>query len=81
MPLCYTFCSVASHIVSGLDTPTPCSWPCRTSRQPPMSAYLRILFLTALLSLAGCGHKGPLYLPGQKPPAKSAPADPAAVKP
>jgi len=46
-----------------------------------MSAYLRILFLIALLSLAGCSKPSELYLPGQKPPAKSAPADPAAVKP
>lgn len=30
-----------------------------------------ILFLLVLiLSLAGCGYKGPLYLPDQKPAAK-----------
>jgi predicted small lipoprotein YifL len=46
-----------------------------------MPAPLRPLILIALLTLAGCGHKGPLYLPGQKPPAKSAPADPAPARP
>jgi predicted small lipoprotein YifL len=34
-----------------------------------------MLFIAALLS--GCGHKGPLYLPGQKPPSgKPATAQP-----
>ena len=28
----------------------------------------KLLFLIVALLLAGCGHKGPLYLPGQKPP-------------
>jgi predicted small lipoprotein YifL len=28
----------------------------------------KLLLLIVALLLAGCGHKGPLYLPGQKPP-------------
>jgi predicted small lipoprotein YifL len=40
---------------------------------------LPLLIIAALLS--GCGHKGPLYLPGQKPPsgkpATTQPAQPA----
>lgn len=31
-----------------------------------MHSKLLLLIIAALLS--GCGHKGPLYLPGQKPP-------------
>jgi predicted small lipoprotein YifL len=37
----------------------------------PFTKLIAILLLTVLA--AGCGHKGPLYLPGQKP----APAKPA----
>jgi predicted small lipoprotein YifL len=41
--------------------------------------------LAALLILAGCGYKGPLYLPKPKPaaqqPAQPAPAQPAEAKP
>ena len=32
---------------------------------------LTIILLLTLLA-AGCGHKGPLYLPGEKPAAKPA---------
>lgn len=30
----------------------------------PGSTKLAVAFLTALMLLAGCGQKGPLYLPG-----------------
>jgi predicted small lipoprotein YifL len=35
--------------------------------------------LGVLLLLAGCGQKGPLYLPDKKPAAVAAPAQPAAA--
>ena len=42
-----------------------------------MHSKLLMLIIAALLS--GCGHKGPLYLPGQKPPSgKPATTQPAA---
>jgi predicted small lipoprotein YifL len=31
--------------------------------------HSKLLFLMVVALLAGCGHKGPLYLPDQKPPA------------
>jgi predicted small lipoprotein YifL len=42
----------------------------------PSKPSLPILLIIAAL-LAGCGHKGPLYLPSQKPAA----AKPATVQP
>jgi predicted small lipoprotein YifL len=39
-----------------------------------------LLPLIVLAMLAGCGHKGPLYLPKPKPEAKK-PADPPAAAP
>jgi len=39
-----------------------------------------ILMLMLMLSVAGCGYKGPLYLPKDKPAAvKPAPVPPAPV--
>lgn len=52
----------------------------------PSKPSLPIVLIIAAL-LAGCGHKGPLYLPSQKPPAakpagsQPAPADPATAQP
>jgi predicted small lipoprotein YifL len=44
-----------------------------------------LVLLVVLLMLAGCGYKGPLYLPKPKPavqqPAQPAPAQPAEAKP
>jgi predicted small lipoprotein YifL len=37
------------------------------------------LLAGVVLVLAGCGQKGPLYLPDQKPAAVTAPAPPAAA--
>jgi predicted small lipoprotein YifL len=35
-------------------------------------AHVRfLLVLTLLLATAGCGQKGPLYLPGETPPART----------
>ncbi|MGE0557090.1 MAG: lipoprotein [Burkholderiales bacterium] len=36
------------------------------------------LLLILILSVAGCGYKGPLYLPDQKPGAKKPAPKPAA---
>ena len=36
-------------------------------------AALAALSLAAVILLGGCGQRGPLYLPGTKPPAKSQP--------
>ncbi|MGA0034280.1 MAG: LPS translocon maturation chaperone LptM [Burkholderiales bacterium] len=41
-----------------------------------------LLLLVLILSVAGCGYKGPLYLPDQKPGAKKQapkPVTPAAL--
>ncbi len=43
---------------------------------PPMRMPLALVVLVALL--AGCGHKGPLYLPDSKPGAQKPAAKPAA---
>lgn len=51
--------------------------------EPTLYSKLLLLILAALLS--GCGHKGPLYLPGQKPPSgkpgTSQPASPSGTTP
>jgi predicted small lipoprotein YifL len=38
-----------------------------------------VLAVAATLVLAGCGQKGPLYLPDQKPAAVTPPVQPAAT--
>jgi predicted small lipoprotein YifL len=43
-----------------------------------MRALLTLLILAALL--AGCGHKGPLYLPKSKPEAQRPAAKPAPAR-
>ncbi len=40
-----------------------------------------LLPLIVLALLAGCGHKGPLYLPKPKPDAKKPAAQPAPTQP
>lgn len=51
--------------------------PC-ASIFPPMRALLPLIVLALL---AGCGHKGPLYLPKPKPDAKKPAAQPAPTQP
>lgn len=44
--------------------------------RPTLRSILLLLALT--LSVAGCGYKGPLYLPGSKPAAKKPAPEPVA---
>jgi predicted small lipoprotein YifL len=39
-----------------------------------MRIALPLILSLSCLGLAGCGQKGPLFLPTEPPPAKSAPA-------
>ena len=51
-----------------------CAGSSRSCGQSDMRALLSLVFLSLL---AGCGYKGPLYLPKPKPEPQAAPAPPA----
>ena len=49
--------------------------------RPRQHAGVRVLLLAAFAMLAGCGQKGPLYLPGAPPAAETTPVDAPAPAP